>query len=359
METIAQPTALFYYTLVLHVTLTFTSAFQHISWMSNRFVEICKPHDIISPKITLMTHIDKDRSIEVHLSSTCISDQVKWGNPPYLALLTEPDACSSIKRMEETLQAIETATFDGGVNLVVVRVPEDEGGDDILRERKMTLLQKLADLKEGRLIDQQGIQKNLDNNDDRIGGFYLVINNDLDLAIEAISQNVSLDGIHVKERNASKIPIIRKMLQNAAARSKSTNNSSTESMESNNFIIGTSCHSIQSAIMSYRLQPQGPDYLFVGTCYLTQSHPEKTSIDQLEGPTLPGKVKKELESLRSSSLQSIPPSVPKIFAIGGIDERNCFEPVSKHGADGVATIRAVMQAEDPRAVVRSMIRLMK
>mmetsp|Transcript_18608 Transcript_18608/g.38040 ORF Transcript_18608/g.38040 Transcript_18608/m.38040 type:complete len:351 (-) Transcript_18608:31-1083(-) len=349
----AQPTLLVYYTLALNVTLTFTSAFQHISWMSNRFIEIRNCDGVISHKIARMNHRDKDYSIEMSLCSSCISDQMKWGNPPYLALLTEPDACSSFKRMEETLHAIETATFDGGVNLVVVRVPED-GGDDILRERKMTLLQKLAELKEERLIDQQGIQ-----NDDRKGFFYVVINNDLDLAIEAISQNVSLDGIHVKERNASEIPMIRKILHDAAETSKSTNNRSTESMKINYFIIGTSCHSIQSAIKFYTLQPQGPDYLFVGTCYLTQSHPEKTSIDQLEGPTLPGKVKKELETLKSSSLESIHPSVPKIFAIGGIDEINCFEPVVKHGADGVATIRAVMQAEDPRAVVRSMIRLMQ
>ncbi len=51
--------------------------------------------------------------------------------------------------------------------------------------------------------------------------------------------------------------------------------------------------------------------------------------------------------------------VQKILAIGGIDERNCFEPVVKYGADGVATIRAVMKAEDPRAVVQSMIRVMQ
>ena len=36
-----------------------------------------------------------------------------------------------------------------------------------------------------------------------------------------------------------------------------------------------------------------------------------------------------------------------------IDEKNCNEPV-KYGADGVATIRTVMQADDPREVVKQM-----
>ncbi|KAL7470868.1 hypothetical protein ACHAXS_011156 [Conticribra weissflogii] len=355
----AQQTPLVFDILVLNIILTYTLAFQQTYQTSNRFIEFRDYDDGIAHKISRMkNHRDKHVSLGMQVSSTSISDQVKWRDPPYLALLTEPDACSSVQRMEETLHAIKSATFDGGVTLVVVRVQYNEEDDIIFKERKMTLLQQLADLKEERFFQQEERKKSFEDGAGG-GGFFFFFNNDLDLAIEAISQNVALDGIHVKERNAGEIPTIRKMLHDAAERSKSSNNHAPKSMESNGFIVGTSCHSLQSAINSYTLQPQGPDYLFVGTCYLTQSHPEKVSIDQLEGPGLPGKVKKELEKLRLSCLDSIRYSVPKIFAIGGIDERNCFEPVVKYGADGVATIRAVMKAEDPRAVVQSMIRVMQ
>ena len=41
---------------------------------------------------------------------------------------------------------------------------------------------------------------------------------------------------------------------------------------------------------------------------------------------------------------------PIIFAIGGIEVENCFEPVN-FGADGVAVIRSVMQASNPAEAV--------
>ena len=105
----------------------------------------------------------------------------------------------------------------------------------------------------------------------------------------------------------------------------------------------------------YQLSPRGADYLFVGTCYLTQSHPEKQSLDQLEGPSLPGRVRQELyqiynnrpdstcsEKKSQSTSTLLPP--PIIFAIGGIDDQNCHEPVITFGADGAATIRTVMHS---------------
>ena len=293
-----------------------------------------------------------------------------WGHPPHLALLTEPDACASLQRMEQTLYAIEQATADGDISLVVVRVVDDSSDnhdDKNLNEcstnatmgMKWALLQKLAEMKQHQQLEGKR-------------GFLLVVNNDADVAVRAISQNIALDGIHVKEKDARLIPSLRKRLYEAASKASTPKGSSTVSPPiARNIIIGTSCHSIRSAIQSYQLFPEGPDYLFVGTCYLTQSHPEKTSLDQLEGPSLPGRVKQELckmfnnvpsgghRSFPSLSLPSPPPPTPKVFAIGGIDERNCVEPVLKYGADGVATIRAVMQAKDPRRVVQLMKRVMQ
>jgi thiamine-phosphate pyrophosphorylase len=99
--------------------------------------------------------------------------------------------------------------------------------------------------------------------------------------------------------------------------------------------IGISAHSLESAIEA--VTEYAPDYLFVGTCYKTTSHPEKSKAD-LEGPALPGQVQR--------AVTSIP-----VFAIGGIDETNCHEPVLRYGAHGVAVIRAVLRSSDPAQAV--------
>lgn len=261
--------------------------------------------------------------LDVIKSESPISLSSRWKNPPYIAVLTEPDACNSNARVDETIHAIEQATAGGGVNLVVLRVADDSEGRCALHKWK--LLQSLAQLKSRRT-------------------FHLVVNDDVNIVLRAMAQNVSVDGVHVKERNVHLIPSIRSQLENAEVSSEK------------DVIIGTSCHSIESATKSYLLPSRGPDYLFVGTCYLTQSHPEKKTLNQLEGPTLPGKVKQELYLIHNNTqLDRIP---PVIFAIGGIDEENCHEPVLKYGADGVAVIRTVMQATDSSEIVRRMKRLM-
>ncbi len=258
----------------------------------------------------------------------------KWGTPPYIAVLTEPDACMSMTRVEETAQALEQAVMCEGADLVVLRVDGSSHEGDCL---KWVLLKRLAELR-------------------KKFNFLLVVNNDVDIVLKALSDNILVDGVHVKEHKAHSIPSVRSELQKL----------------STNIVIGTSCHSLQSAAASYNTSSLGPDYIFVGTCYLTQSHPEKESIEQLEGPSFPGQVKQELYRLfndmkndstndlmmKSESI-SKPIHPPVIFAIGGIDEQNCQEPVGTYGADGVAVIRTVMQASDPREVVFRMKTRMK
>ena len=280
------------------------------------------------------------------------TDDDIFGNPPFLAVLTEPDACASTQRIDETVHAIERATADGGVTLVVVRI-NNQDDDDIDENNKWILLKRLSELKQKR-HEEEGKHN-----------FLLVVNNEVELVLRAISCNMHVDGIHVKEYNAHMIPEVRQKLTDALNNSTamSSNNGIKQTRD---IIIGTSCHSIQSALDSYNLVPRGPDYLFVGTCYLTQSHPEKTSLDQLEGPTLPGSVRKILYQLyhdgsghhdseepESNAICVDKTKPPVIFAIGGIDDKNCNEPV-KYGADGVATIRTVMQADDPREIVKLM-----
>ena len=249
-----------------------------------------------------------------------LSEQSSWKQPPHLAVLTEPDACDSIQRVNETYRAIEQATLDGNVDLVVVRITDDSMS--LPKERnqknanKLEMLQRLSRLKSTREKDSMA--------------FKLIINNDIEMAIAALSQSIPIDGMHVKERNIESITSIRQQLQNAAAKSGLNNV----------ILMGTSCHSVKSAMDSHELV----DYLFVGTCYLTRSHPEKNQ-DQLEGPQFPSRIKEELARIIPNPLSAI----PIIFAIGGIDETNCHEPVL-YGADGVGVIRSIMKAADPRSM---------
>lgn len=268
--------------------------------------------------------------LKSHNDKTTPSSVSKWRNPPYLAILTEPDACDSSQRVHETYRAIERATVDGDVDLVVLRISDETKNgtsqNDELNANKWELLRMLSRLHMRHEKDGKG--------------FKLVINNDVEMAVAALSRNIAIDGMHIKERNVDSIPSIRHALQNAA---RGTGASSVD------IIIGTSCHSVQSAWKSY----QCVDYLFVGTCYATMSHPEK-SVDQLEGPKLPGRIKEAL--IRTCGDRSS--SIPVIFAIGGIDETNCHEPVS-FGADGVGVIRSVMRADDPPRMVELINESMK
>jgi len=194
----------------------------------------------------------------------------------------------------------------------------------------------------------------------------------------SVAVKARANGVHVKEHHLHKLPDIVSRFDYP-------------------IVIGTSTHSVESALRSYfhnddsdlsnqddnendgsprpsATRPK-PHYYFVGTCYLTASHPEKTSQSQLEGPGLPGRVKEALlaafeskgrgaitatDCSHENALQktALPLHFPRIMAIGGIDETNCHEPVEL-GADGVAVIRAVLQADCPVARVEEMQRNMR
>ena len=237
------------------------------------------------------------------------------GNPPYLALITEPDACADTLRAEATLQTIAKAVSTGKVNLVSIRLtrPSDDKEYQATLARALLLTQRLVELAE------------------ELHTFRVVCSSDwIELAMQA-----SAHGIHVKESHLSKIPSIR------------------QDAWREDLLIGTSTHSVDSAKKSYATYR--PDYYFVGTCFLTASHPEK-SIHELEGPMLPGQVRQALLEEIAKESNSLPTTTnnnninhyycPIIFGIGGIDESNCDGPMV-HGADGVAVIRAILQAPDP------------
>lgn len=239
--------------------------------------------------------------------------------PPYLAVITEPDACGSDENVRRTYDALAEAVSGGQVNLISIRqaVPTD-GDDRVLREvgdRLVGLAHRLWELASRHHFD-------------------LVISSDwMDLIMQ---ENVPLHGIHFKESHRTRIPEMRRRCGGDA------------------LVVGTSAHSVESAVEAWNVYQ--PDYFFVGTCYVTQTHPEKSSQRDLEGPLLPGQVARALKNtLRNVSDDSSGAAVPPpVLAIGGIHVHNCHEPVRVYGADGVATIRAVLQAADPAQTVRDM-----
>jgi thiamine-phosphate diphosphorylase len=226
-------------------------------------------------------------------------------DPPYLAVITEPDACDSKERMDATIQAITSAVSTGKVALVSIRVvqPKNIASSQVFEERVVELTTALVSL----AVEH---------------AFHVVVTSDwVGAAIKACAH-----GIHVKEHHCSRIPVIQQCFQPRIP------------------LIGTSAHSISSALKATSMYQ--PDYLFVGTCYTTASHPEKMG---LEGPQLPGRICRELEGKDR----------PVIFAIGGIDEENCAEPVVKYGSDGVAAIRSILQSSDPAKSVEAIMKNMK
>lgn len=225
---------------------------------------------------------------------------------PHIALITELDACDSMPRVEETLRAIECAVSTGRVSLVSVRVAKQDHEDT------------LNDDHEARVVE---LTTRLVALSERYSSFRVVVSSDWMWAAQAAKAH----GIHFKERHCHLIPEIRKQFASSP------------------LLVGTSTHSIQSAKDAWSLYR--PDYLFVGTCYATQSHPGKVD---LEGPELPGRVCQELQG----------EDRPIVFAIGGIDVNNCHEPVSKFGADGVSIIRAILQSPDPAATTEKIYQSM-
>mmetsp|Transcript_19075 Transcript_19075/g.52982 ORF Transcript_19075/g.52982 Transcript_19075/m.52982 type:complete len:344 (-) Transcript_19075:1606-2637(-) len=254
---------------------------------------------------------------------------------PFLAIITEPDACDNEQRMEQTITAIRTALSTGLVDLISVRLqlPTQSDGHEVstashkeqsmdaFKERAVSLTRQMIEL-----VSASGNNKHC----------RVVVSSDwVDVGVEAKAH-----GIHVKEKHFERLPQIKASFTYPP-------------------LIGMSTHSIESATRSFA--KYDPDYYFCGTCYLSQTHPDK-SADELEGPALPGQVKRALEqvcrdrdaSSSHSDHVASPVKAPFVLGIGGIDATNCHDPVAKYGADGVAIIRAVLRAESPDEVVEAM-----
>jgi Thiamine monophosphate synthase len=258
----------------------------------------------------------------------------------YLCLITESNACDNMQEVRRTIETLKSALGthnDHAIDFISIRVnplPIDpsvqepttnNSHNEAFRQRLNYLASEIMALKR----QHQGHP---------LYNEYDVVMNDINNLQTAIESNV--DGIHVKEKDVAQIPYIRSVFQ-GMNRTKPV-------------VIGISAHSASVAL--HHFQMYRPNYIFVGTCYMTQSHPEK-SIQDLEGPELPGVVKRLI--LQHKSSKHADPELdqisfpPIILAIGGIEKNNCHEPLA-YGADGVAVIRSVMQSADPALAVKEI-----
>lgn len=136
-----------------------------------------------------------------------------------------------------------------------------------------------------------------------------IVNDDIELAIE-----LDADGVHIGQEDQS-IVEVRKLIGNK--------------------IIGVSTHSIEEAKIAVQNKA---DYIGVGPMYFTTT---KTDVREVQGPQL-------IRRMRNTGI------VIPIVGIGGITQSSVKEVMS-HGADGVAIISAISQADDPEKAAQSLL----
>jgi len=139
------------------------------------------------------------------------------------------------------------------------------------------------------------------------GRALLLVNDRIDVAIAA-----GADGVHLPEHT---LPLqkLRDYVGDAC-------------------IVGRSVHSVEAAV---RAEQEGADYLQVGAVYETRSHP--------------GRPPAGLELVRAVSEAVRLP----IVAVGGITPERVAE-VIEAGADSIAVIGAILDADDPQTAARAL-----
>ncbi len=139
------------------------------------------------------------------------------------------------------------------------------------------------------------------------GRALLLVNDRADVALA-----VGADGVHLPEQSVP-IKAVREMVGEAC-------------------VVGRSVHSVEAA---RRAEGEGVDFLQVGTVYGTASKPDAAPAG--------------VRSIRDVA-EAV--GVP-IVAVGGITAENASE-VIEAGADGIAVIGAIMDADDPTSAAAGL-----
>jgi Thiamine monophosphate synthase len=301
---------------------------------------------------------------------------------PYIAIVTEPYACDNDESYEATMKALYHAISTNYVNFISIRLTRNiligknpissnssitsdgsyqENIDEIQFQSRYTqMIQQLREWSEYNATTATKMNRHHRR-------FYVIVSSGpyMELGLRHYA-----DGVHFKEMHQSRIPSTRQFYRTLLKDDESSITADCMTPRRNpKLLVGTSVHSIASAIDAYTLYQ--PEYMFVGTCYTTQSHPDKLDV---EGPLLPSQVCDALHRCMTLEQQSGPASPPLILGIGGIDDINCGIVVNPHRitaspaiattrasgtCDGVAVIRSVLQSIDPAQTVRSMHHCMR
>ncbi|WP_349409421.1 thiamine phosphate synthase [Pseudalkalibacillus sp. SCS-8] len=144
-------------------------------------------------------------------------------------------------------------------------------------------------------------------------GIPFIVNDDVALALE-----LDADGVHIGQEDGS-IEEIRHRVGDK--------------------ILGVSTHDVVEAEAAVRA---GADYIGVGPMFMTKT---KTDIQEVRGPIV-------IEEICRGGLE-----VP-LVGIGGINTSN-VEQVMEAGADGVAVISAISQADNPRERAQQFFNIVK
>jgi thiamine monophosphate synthase len=250
--------------------------------------------------------------------------------PPFLALITEEDACDSDARTNATLIALQRAVSTNLVDLVSVRVRSvgaTAENDTQMQSNHEDRMQRI-------------VRQLMAWSEESSGQFRVVVSSNwIETGLRA-----GAHGVHFKEAHQERIQSTRQLYRTL----RHANDDYAGEL-----LVGTSTHSVESAVTAWKRH--GPDYFFAGTCFATLSHPEKAR-DDLEGPALPAQVAAALDKLCSAPDRKR----PAVLAIGGLDATNCQAQVTigsyvdGANADGIATIRAVLCDQDPFTAVQTI-----
>jgi thiamine monophosphate synthase len=309
-------------------------------------------------------------------SPTMTMPKITWSPPPnpFLVVITHQWSCDSDEQASLALDCLTRAVTaanhpplrvagghadiedDGGIDLISIRVRRPDGRPSPEHvARVLHFIRSVVELCNG--------GRNSNNTGPTAGQYpprrrpRVVVSGDwMDQGLQAKAH-----GIHFKEAHRHRILDLV---------------SSAHYKDGEEIIIGTSAHTVESAMAA--VETYGVDYIICGTCYPTESHPEKTKND-VEGPAFPAQVKETL--LRAA--RRVDDDVvdgddhcrplgrrighdhhrtTPVIAIGGLDVDNIPGQVTRGAfvphccADGVAVIRAVLDADDPAGAVRSIRR---
>ncbi len=198
--------------------------------------------------------------------------------------------CTGARRDTGDLAEFADAALAGGVDILQLREKSD-GGEPLEAKQEIAALEVLA----------EACARH---------GALLAVNDRADVALA-----VGADVLHLGQDDLP-VSVARRVIGDEP-------------------LIGRSTHAVSEAAAA-AVEP-GVDYFCTGPCWPT--------------PTKPGRPAPGLDLLRTVARGG---TTRPWFAIGGIDRRERLEQVLAAGATRIVVVRAITEAEDPKAAARAL-----